>query len=420
MIVRAQLLLLSVALSACNSGSSSPEKQNENSDIPAKSAVATTEANAMVSAWQSDLQFLAKELPKRHINLFHTLSKADFERSVAELNAKAPTLSSEQFLVELTRLVASIGEAHTMLHRFLWYLQLDLYLFSDGIYVLNAPLGSEWVIGQKLTHVGGVPIDTVVETLSKLISADNQAWRNSAITNLLVDATLLDGLGFGDRWGITTYTVVSEDGKSRVLSITLGQQVQMAPPTKLPLYRQHNKKHYWSTLEETSKLLYVQYNRCAEDPDYPFEKFSDDVLKMVDSNTVRRIIIDLRHNGGGNSAIMKPLIDGLKERHQKSPIKIYIAQGRRTASSAMLNSIEMKRRLGATWIGEDIGGNPNSYGDVKRIVLPQTGFKIIYSTKYFTTPGMDEDTIKPDIPVRLSYQQYKEGIDPVMQYVRSH
>ncbi len=415
--MRTQLILLTLALAACNSKPSSPDKERGGPD---KRIESPAEVSTMVSAWRSDLQLLAKELPKRHINLFHTLSKEDFEASVAQLDAKLPTLSSDQFLVELTRLLASIGEGHTTLHRFLWYLPLDLYLFSDGIYVRNAPRESEWVIGKKLTHLDGVPIDTVIETLSELISTDNKVWRNSAVTNLLIDATILSGLGFGDQWGVITYTVESEDGKSTDLTVTLGQQVQVPPPTKLPLYRQHNDKHYWSIFEQASKLLYIQYNRCADDPNYPFETFSDDVLKIVDSNTVRRIVIDLRHNGGGNSVIMKPLIDGLVERNQKSPSTIYIAQGRHTYSSAMLNSIEMKRRLHATWIGEDIGGNPNSYGDVKQLVLPKTGLKVRYSTKYFTTPGMEEDTIKPDIPIELSYRQYKEGIDPVMQYIRSH
>ena len=35
--------------------------------------------------WRQDLQYLAKELPRRHKNAFHTVSRETFERAVAEL-----------------------------------------------------------------------------------------------------------------------------------------------------------------------------------------------------------------------------------------------------------------------------------------------------------------------------------------------
>jgi hypothetical protein len=37
--------------------------------------------------WRHDLQYLAKELPRRHKNAFHTVSKEQFEKAVAELDA---------------------------------------------------------------------------------------------------------------------------------------------------------------------------------------------------------------------------------------------------------------------------------------------------------------------------------------------
>ncbi|HNC42620.1 MAG TPA: hypothetical protein PLU80_00460, partial [Acidobacteriota bacterium] len=47
-------------------------------------------------AWRQDVQFLAKELPKRHKNLFFHLKKADFNRSIRQLDTTLPKLSDGQ------------------------------------------------------------------------------------------------------------------------------------------------------------------------------------------------------------------------------------------------------------------------------------------------------------------------------------
>jgi hypothetical protein len=45
--------------------------------------------------WRKDLQYLARELPARHENAFHTVTREQFEKAVAELNAAIPYNYSE-------------------------------------------------------------------------------------------------------------------------------------------------------------------------------------------------------------------------------------------------------------------------------------------------------------------------------------
>lgn len=42
--------------------------------------------------WREDLRFLAEELPKRHANLFHTMTREQFETAVKQLDERIPTL----------------------------------------------------------------------------------------------------------------------------------------------------------------------------------------------------------------------------------------------------------------------------------------------------------------------------------------
>jgi hypothetical protein len=39
--------------------------------------------NLTPEAWQADLQHLARELPNRHVNAFHTVSREAFAQEVA-------------------------------------------------------------------------------------------------------------------------------------------------------------------------------------------------------------------------------------------------------------------------------------------------------------------------------------------------
>src|SRR5262245_39099175 len=65
--------------------------------------------------WRQDLQFLATELPRRHLNLFFKTTREDFNHAVAELDAAIPSKADHEIIVGLMRIVAMVGDAHTSL-----------------------------------------------------------------------------------------------------------------------------------------------------------------------------------------------------------------------------------------------------------------------------------------------------------------
>jgi len=94
--------------------------------------------------WRADLRYLAAELPRRHPNLYHAVSREAFARAVRRLDARIPTLRRHEVILELARLVALVGDGHTNVapardtvigfHS----LPLRFYLFSDGLFVRAA------------------------------------------------------------------------------------------------------------------------------------------------------------------------------------------------------------------------------------------------------------------------------------------
>ena len=101
--------------------------------------------------WRQDLQYLAKELPRRHKNAFHTVSREQFERAVAEFDTAIPSLEEHEILVGLRRIVAMVGDAHTALappqtfNRF----PLTLSWFGNDLRVLRTTTDYKRTLGAR-------------------------------------------------------------------------------------------------------------------------------------------------------------------------------------------------------------------------------------------------------------------------------
>jgi len=367
--------------------------------------------------WVKDLEVLATELPKRHKNAFHAVTKPRFDRAVAALRSQLAGLNDDQVLAGLMRLVAMIGDGHTILTRpHINYLQLSLYWFADGIYVLAAPRGHAWAVGRKLTRLGDVSIDDAIVRLTPLVPHDNAMQLRQLMPNFLIDATLLHGAGLSQHANRAVYTLAAADGKTRQLVVALGQRVQAPVPTAPPpLYRTRRRAYYWRTYLAKDKTMYVQYNQCADAPNLSFAAFTKGLLQALDKLRPQRLVIDLRFNGGGNSALFDPLLAGLARRPWMTKRgKLFAIIGRATFSSAVLNTMALKRQLGAILVGEPSGGKPSHYGEVKHVRLPSSGYTVGYATKLFRFAGADGPSIVPDVKVTLTHAAFAAGKDPAL------
>jgi hypothetical protein len=71
--------------------------------------------NLSTQQWREDLQFLAKQLPKRHANAFHFTPRERFEKAIVDLDAQLEHSNSDEAWVGMQRVTSLIGDAHTFL-----------------------------------------------------------------------------------------------------------------------------------------------------------------------------------------------------------------------------------------------------------------------------------------------------------------
>lgn len=376
--------------------------------------------------WAKDLDLLATELPKLHKNLFFHLSEADFRKEVSGLKADLPSLNGDESLVGVLRIVASIGDSHTSLrYRSSRGLPLLLYWFKDGIRVLNTTGLYKDMLNCKVTKIGGRPIAEVAAVLAGVIPHENEAQVRDQVPSLLTDIAVLHGLELIPSAGSVPLTV--ETGPGRFLTVKmepvpldgkLDWLVDNTDETGVPLYLRNRKDFYWYEVLPDDKAVYFKYNSCGEMKDRPFAVFVKELFAAVDSSAAERIVVDLRHNGGGDSEVFRPFLEELAARPIFRPKgKIFVIVGRRTFSSAILNAFDLKKYGRAVFAGEPTGGKPNHYGELRSLELPESGLGVSYSTQYFQNVKDDPASIIPDIMVEPSFADYRAKTDPVLNAV---
>ena len=111
---------------------------------------------------------------------------------------------------------------------------------------------------------------------------------------------------------------------------------EYVPIRNTNLLRYSKNNNYWFDYQKDKKLLYINYSKCNEIKDYPFSQFSDDVFKVINTQEVSKIVIDLRDNGGGNSAIIKPLLEKLKTSKLNNENSLYVLIGKITFNNSDL------------------------------------------------------------------------------------
>ena len=113
--------------------------------------------------------------------------------------------------------------------------------------------------------------------------------------------------------------------------------------------------------------LYFQYNEVrASSPAGSLSKVVGEMRERLTAGGVTRVIVDVRHNPGGDNHTYPPLLNLLLDPLVNRPAYLYVIIGRQTFSAATNFVTELDVQSSAVFVGEPTGGRPNLYGDTSR------------------------------------------------------
>lgn len=390
------------------------------------------------AGWRSDLDYLVQEIKRLHYVYRAAPLPAGFDAGVRELHDRIPTLSDAGVMLAMQQLMAQLGDGHSTLypvpgtHVTLRQIPLQFRQFADGLFVTDAPEGLEPWIGVRIERVGTSPVDGVLARIAPYVSRDNAQGPVMMAPYFMRFSTLLHELG----------VIAADSGVPLAGVAPSGQRMEgvipaaeLAPgghphPAKLgparfagappaPRYLQRVQEHYWYESSPADSLIYVQFNQVIDMPDTPLRQFALDLRKELDTAPVRTVVVDLRHNNGGNSDLLVALLRTLIRYETNGPRRrLFVLTSPLTFSAAQVFVAQLDRLTNAVFVGEPSGSRPNFVGEDTSLLLPWSGLRGSISSRTHRVSSADERTwIAPEMPVPATGADWLAGRDAAMDAV---
>jgi len=409
-------------------------------DWSASRAASAGAGYASAEAWEEDLAFLERTLEERHPSPWHAAPRAAFSAALRAGGADArpgAQAVAEARAAAVARALALLGEGHTRLVPQLELargLGLSVSRGADGYYVLGAlaTAGADSpaldLVGGRIVSIGDVPMDEAAERLRPFVSAENELAAREQIARILPRAGFLVAAGLAGAQECSVRIEVELSGRrlSRELAFDpaafgdSGNGVwkdafelsPIASARTLPTADPYRYEYF-----PESGALFFQYNSCSESPDLSFRKFCAGLFEAIERGKPERLVIDLRNNGGGNSALFTfGFMPRIKRSYLNERGRLFVLIGPRVFSSGVFAAHELRVGTQAIFVGEPTGQGPNHYGYTGYFSLPNTGLAIMHSTRYWKLEsGSTEDSIRPDIAVPKDIPAILAGRDTLAE-----
>jgi hypothetical protein len=407
---------------------------------------------ARVRRWREELRFIAEKVRTQHPRPFHRCPAASFDSAALAIERRIPTTDDLHLVTECMRMVAMIHDGHTVLLGTLPPLGFDSVLpallrpFEDGLYVTAADSAHARMVGARVVRVGSMAADEAIARLATAIAADNRYTALDRVPFHFMIPGLLHGLGISPDRDRVTLEIERAGGAREKITVQGGAPPEGFPfaffeteprvprgwasarrvaADRLPRCDRRPEDAWWFEYLADSRLVYLRLRRVepivGEKPNPEnFRRFTLRVLAALDSLKPAAMVVDLRHDHGGNNTILDPLITGIVERpwlDREGGLFAIIDRG--TFSAAMNCAVFLQDRTRATFVGEPTGGGLNSYGDAPEGKTPN--FEMIFQVStipWLSRFPMDPSIwIAPEIATPTKFSEWRDGADPGLDAV---
>lgn len=383
------------------------------------------------AGWRHDLAYLIAEIRRVHVRFRNEPLPPGFEAEARALDDAIPRLTDAQVYLRLQGLMARLGDGHSVLYPFgkrvtLLSVPVRLYRFDEGWFVVEAPDSLRTYIGRRVLDVGGVSIDTLASRLAPFVSRDNPMGIDWIGPLYLQLADVLAAIGGTRDAQHIRFTLQDAAGHREAVTFVADRPLpprspKLGPPPKgtPPLWLRDVASPYWMTPLSMPNALYVQFNQVADADSESLEAFALRLRGVLARDSIRDLVMDLRHNNGGNGDLLDELRRTLVWFTVDDPRhRLFVLSGRGTFSAAQTFLNQIDHETPAIVAGEPSSSRPDFPGEDTALRLPWSGVHGSISSRWHMVDGADTRRwIAPRIPVRLAARDWLANRDPVLDAV---
>jgi len=392
------------------------------------------------------IRLLVSEIRERSPNPYRRFSPAEWDARMQAALRRVDSLDTAGYFVELVSLAGMTGDVHTAVFTGVnskvlrWVYPLRFWKFADGLYIQVATTELSHLVGAKVIAVQGVPVDSAWQQLMNRLPTEND-WMSTYMAQYYLEFPAFlhaIGLAENDRQGRLTLkfadgreeqteiTATDSGGWSSAINSSLGiinpkGYVEGHSAQNPPLWLKHRDQNYWSEYLPANRTLFLQVNTPRNDPAHPWEAFLDDAFASIRENKAERLIIDLRHNGGGYSYMVQSLVHHIiATPFINQPGHLYVFISRITQSAGVYFAVKLEQETYSIFVGEPLGSHPNFFnapmGRHVTQALPSIDvyFRVADRWTQVSDHQDDRSFLAPDIPVAMTYADYASGKDPAL------
>ena len=349
-----------------------------------------------------------------------------------DLIARADALDPATYVMSAKARLAWFADGHTTIFiggvtapGFDLRLPIGVKPLEDGLFVISAKDDGAPLLGARITAVEGVPAAVLARQFIRDWPGNNPAWGHHDLGLAFLPA-ILRGSGLTPSKPVDAPVLIEANRDGTPVRSLLSPRVDGAQgrepfartPSRIESLRPTDTRNFVRLLDDGHTVL-IAFDSMSEDLT-PTLEFVRQCFTALDNPAVRRVVVDLRRNGGGNNFLGEGLRKYLERSRFNRPGGLYVLIAPQTFSAAQNLATRLERETYAIFVGQPTGGSPNHYGDARPFA--GQGYTGLVSTLpwFDSYPADTRRWIMPDILTPDVFADWAAGRDPALEAALAH
>lgn len=355
----------------------------------------------------SDLSYF-RELVLNNETDFTLAQKEQFNEIINSVD-KVNTV--DELTLIISKALAIFDNAHTtVLSPQMYRLPVRFHWTSDALVIVKTRTEFSHLLGHRIILLGGKSPEEMLNQISELVGGGTSNWQKYRSEYFYSAPSALSMLGASiDKQSVEVHTLTPNGDK--VVSIlradnelmpgdpfwdfldafpdntsfnTKGWVSLLHKDQNLPLYLQESERLHLLRNIPAHNAIYLRMNASFSDKFSTIESIKNDALERISLNQTKNIIVDFRHNRGGDYTKVLPLVEAFSNA-VPSEGKIYLIVGPNTFSAGIIAGSQFKRYVPEKLlvVGSEVGDKLRFKAEGFYPTLPNSKIQL-YLTKGWT------------------------------------